>query len=760
MTPTRPLAATLLGTSLALSGAAHAQEASVRELPERSFHRLASFAVAANLDPEADPLTETSAEIVAADASGELLVYTDSPRGGIGFVDIADPAAPAAGGFVALDGEPTSLAIAAGRAYVALNTSASYTAPSGRLVVVDLGTREPTPSCDLGGQPDAVAIAPDGSFLVAAVENERDEEAGDGAPPQRPPGHVAIVALADGQPDCERLTRVELSGLAERFADDPEPEFVDVNARGEIVVSLQENNHLVVLDRRGAVLHHFAAGAVDLDGIDVEEDGALSFDGSQPGRLREPDAVHWLDERRFVTANEGDLDGGSRGFSVFSKEGELLQEGGTAFERAAVRAGHYPDERSGNKGIEPEGLEVATFDGVRHAFVLAERASLVGVHRDTGEGLELVQLLPTGIAPEGAVAIPGRDLLAVAAEADLGAEGGARSQVVLYRLGEGTPTYPTIESLDVDGRPIGWGALSALAADPDVAGRLYAVNDGFYRSAPTIYTIEAGAREGGEGAARPARIVAATPVTRDGRPAQLLDLEGIVPDGQGGFWLASEGRADRLVPHALYRVGADGEIEEALAFPPELLAVETRYGAEGIALVDGTLWVALQRPWRDDAENTAKLLAHDLGSGEWRAVAWPLEPAEEAGGEAGGEAAGGAAGGASWVGLSELAVHEGQLYAVERDDAIGENARIKRLYRTPLADLAPVPLGEVLPVVEKTLVHDLLPLLEESGVYVQDKVEGFAIDAAGTAWLVTDNDGVDETNGETLFLEIGSPTSP
>jgi hypothetical protein len=36
--------------------------------------------------------------------------------------------------------------------------------------------------------------------------------------------------------------------------------------------------------------------------------------------------------------------------------------------------GHYPDKRSGAKGIEPEGLEAATFGGQRYFFVLAERA--------------------------------------------------------------------------------------------------------------------------------------------------------------------------------------------------------------------------------------------------------------------------------------------------------------------------------------------------------------------------------------------------
>jgi DNA-binding beta-propeller fold protein YncE len=53
-------------------------------------------------------------------------------------------------------------------------------------------------SCDLGGQPDSVAVAPDGSFVAVAIENERDEDLGDGRVPQMPAGFVAIVPTTDG----------------------------------------------------------------------------------------------------------------------------------------------------------------------------------------------------------------------------------------------------------------------------------------------------------------------------------------------------------------------------------------------------------------------------------------------------------------------------------------------------------------------------------------------------------------------------------
>ena len=49
----------------------------------------------------------------------------------------------------------------------------------------------------------------------------------------------------------------------------------------------------------------------------------ISLTGKMDGVPREPDAVQWIDDERFVTANEGDLDGGSRGFTIFKKDGTV-----------------------------------------------------------------------------------------------------------------------------------------------------------------------------------------------------------------------------------------------------------------------------------------------------------------------------------------------------------------------------------------------------------------------------------------------------
>lgn len=715
----------LFAFALIISTVGLAQESS------QFFNRVASFPVNTNLPPDADPATETSAEIITATEGGLTLVYSDSPLGAIGMIDITDPAAPKAAGVVMMEGEPTSVTVVGSNILAAVNTSESFTEPSGMLSVIDMTSQTVTASCDLGGQPDSVAVSPDKTFIAVAIENERDEDVNDGAIPQLPAGNLVIFNLENGVPDCDSQRTVDVTGLAEVAGEDPEPEFIDFNENNELAVTLQENNHIVIVNAvDGSIVSHFSAGTVDLSGIDTVEDGALNFGGELSAVPREPDAVQWLDRERLVVANEGDYEGGSRGFTIFSRTGEVLFESGADFEYQIALAGHYPEARSDAKGVEPEGMEVKTFGDDTFIFLLSERGSVIGVYRDTGAEPEFVQLLPSALSPEGVVAIPERNLLAVSNEVDLIADGGVRSHVTLYSYGEGAATYPMIVSdLDESGQPLGWGALSGLVADAERAGIFYAVSDSFYAMQPTIFTIDANQT--------PARIINALPVTRNGANAQLLDLEGITTDGEGGFWLASEGRTDRLIPHALYHVDAEGEIQEQIAFPAELLAVETRWGAEGITKIGDTLWIAMQRQWGDDPENTVKLVSYNLETQEWGAVRYPTESAGE-----------------GWVGLSEITAYGDYVYILERDDRIGEAAKLKKLYRVAISELQPVALGGELPLVTKEEVHDFLSDLKATGGYVVDKLEGFAVDVNGNGFAVTDNDGVDDSNGETLFFAV------
>jgi hypothetical protein len=646
-----------------------------RASAEEYFERIASFPITENLASTADQKGETVAEIMAASEDGNLLVYTDSPRKALGFIDITDAARPKAGGSLPLGGEPTSVKIIGQKAFVAVNTSKSFTDPSGKLVQVNLADKKVVGECPLPGQPDSVAA--NAGVLAIAIENERDESVNDGAIPQMPAGMLVLGALSGDQLDCASLRTVGMTGLSTVAGEDPEPEYVDVSTDGKVVVTLQENNHIVVVEgKTGKVETHFSAGTVDLKNIDTKADGTIELTGSMEKVAREPDAVRWIDASRFVTANEGDWKGGSRGFTIFNKDGSVAYESGSSLEQEIVALGHYPDKRN-KKGVEVEGVETARFGNDNLIFIGSERASVVAVYRDTGGAPELVQVLPTGIGPEGLLAIPGRNLFAASSETDLHGDGGAAPHVMLYQRAERTaPAYPTLRSAkNQDGLPIAWGALSGLAADKAQAGKLYAVTDSVYGRAPRILTIDA--------AKKPAMIIGEMLVTRNGAAAEKLDLEGIAT-AQDGFWLASEGNPEKGFKNLLIKVDAKGEIKEEIAVPVDLEKGAKNYGFEGVTVTgsgaDETVWLAVQRGWADDGKNAVKLLAYKPSEKSWGAVRYPLDSTD-----------------AGWIGLSEITAAGDRVIIIERDNQIAEMAKVKKLYAVSLADMKPVKLGGELP---------------------------------------------------------------
>jgi hypothetical protein len=723
----------LFAAALLLPAAAHAQEA-------RMFDRIATIEAVRMLPPERDRTKRSIAEIVAASEDGNTLVYVDGEQNGLGFVDIADPAAPRPAGFLPLAGELTSVAVRGPRAYTVVDTSPNKRETAGYVAVVDVASRRDLMRCDLGGQPDSTVVSRDGRFLVVVIENERDERLDRGVIPQLPAGNLTIVPLADAGLDCAGLRRVDLTGIAAVAPTDPEPEFVDVNARGEAVVTLQENNHIAIVDiAAGRVSAHFSAGTVTLENVDATRDGVIRPVQRVENAVREPDAVKWLDDTRFVTANEGDWRNGSRGFTIFRRDGTVEWDSGNFLEHLAISLGHYPEQRSGNRGNEPEGVEVATFDGERLIFVGSERASLVTVWRDEGAGRAptFLQALPAGPGPEGLLAIPARGLFVAAAEVDNPGTG-LRSTLTIYRRGPGPAAYPTIRSENgPNGVPLPWGALSGLAADPQVAGRLHAVTDSFYGEA-RILTIDA--------TRMPARIVSAATVSRDGKPAEGLDIEGIATRAGGGFWLASEGNPERqqgALPDRLLLVASDGRIEAEYALPEALSRQALRFGFEGVTATgsgaDETVWIAVQREWKDDPKGHAKILRFRPAAGEWAVLHYPL-----------GETP------AGWMGLSEIAaVGPDAFVVIERNNQWGDLA-VKRLYRFSVAGLVPAaPGAAAIPVVTKTLLRDMVPDLAKPRGTVQEKLEGFAVDRAGDMFAVTDNDGVQGVSGETQFLRLG-----
>lgn len=703
------------------------------------FERVATFPVYLNLAEGEPRETQTVAEITAASGDGSTLYYTDSPRQRLGLVDIRDPAAPRPAGFLQLEGEPTSVAVHRHFALVAVNTSLDHARPDGLLAVYDIrDPRSPrrVASLPMGGQPDSVAVSPTGRFAAVAIENERNEDLNKGLLPQFPAGHLNVVELA-GQPADWRIRKVALTGLAQIAGEDPEPEYVSINALDIAAVTLQENNHVVLVDlRRAKVLHHFSAGSVDLHDVDNKENDRIQPTASLIGKRREPDAIAWVGPL-LATANEGDykdadkVEGGSRGFSLFDPRGKLWYDSGASLEHALIRAGHYPESRSENKGIEPEGIASARFGQRELLFVGSERGNLVAVYDASRPWApRLAQLLPTGVGPEGLLPIPSRNLLVVSSETDAAAKG-YRSTLSIYRLGASRANYPQIHSDPQQLLP--WGALSGMVADRAERRRLYAVPDSYYK-ASRIYRIDAGKT--------PALIDGEIELRKAGSTVDY-DLEGIAQAANGDFWLASEGDGKNR-PNLLVRASASGEVLREYALPAAVAAQATSNGFEGVAVTgEGAqerVYVAFQREWRNDPAGLVKIGVFNPNSEQWRFFHYPLDQAPAG----------------AWVGLSEItAVDEERFLVLERDNRSGPDAQVKRLYGISLAGVEPQPDGSALPLLRKRLVRDLLPDLAASNGWVPDKVEGVALNARGELFVVTDNDGVEDASGETHFLRLG-----
>lgn len=680
-------AATMATLAVWLPGSPEAGASASHGRGDEEFQRIAAFPVFSN---NADPTVETVAEIVDATPDGKTLIYTDAILGQVGLVDITDPADPRPGGTVPVDGSPTSVAVTSRYALVAVDTSPDLTQPSGHLAVLDLATRSIVATLPLAGQPDSIKVSGDGRYAAVVIENQRDEDVTvdgvEGGLPQAPAGLLQIVDLRRGGPANWGVRSVALTGLAAYAPDDPEPEFVDIDDRNRAAVTFQENNHVALVDlRRGTVIGDFPAGTVDLEGIDTEDDGVIDLSGSLADVAREPDAVAWLPGGRLATANEGDLFGGSRGFSIFDTRGRVLFDSGNTVDELAVRHGHYPDSRSDAKGTEPEGVEYGRYDHDDLLFVGSERGNFVAVYGLRGQSApRFQQLLPTGAGPEGLLAIPSRDLFVASSEAD-DPPNGIRTTISIYKRTRHGATYPKVVSADgPDGRPIPWSALSGLAADPRRSQTLYAVWDSAYADG-RIFTLDV--------SRTPATVRSSTTVTGG---SGNYDFEGIALAPDGTTWLASEGNATDTRPNRLVQVDAAGAVLAEAGLPAEVLAcrkASTNRGSlgsgfEGVAVErkpagDGyVLRVAQQRGWDyttpacealdDDptGANTGeprstRVWTYDPTTGAWSHVPYELEPVPPR---------------AAWVGLSEIVtLPDGRFGLIERDNLTGDFSQFKSL---------------------------------------------------------------------------------
>ena len=163
-------------------------------------------------------------------------------------------------------------------------------------------------------------------------------------------------------------------------------------------------------------------GSLTLDPIAFPTASALKQNANL-GRLR-------VTNTRGDTDGDGDYDVlygfGGRGFSIYNASNlQLVYEPGKSLEEQVINAGIYDDDRSDDKGVEPEGVTIGVVNNKTLAFVALERVDAIAVYDVSNPAApQFIKLIKTGDAPEGVLFVPvnespnGKSLLITSNEGD------------------------------------------------------------------------------------------------------------------------------------------------------------------------------------------------------------------------------------------------------------------------------------------------------------------------------------------------------
>lgn len=223
-----------------------------------------------------------------------------------------------------------------------------------------------------------------------------------------------------------------------------------------------------------------------------------------------------------------------------------------------------------------------------------------------------------------------------------------------------------------------------------------------------------------------------------------IDGEGIAADGNGYFYIASEGsgtidEAGRPIKtlNFVFKVDAHGTIKQVLSLPAAWNAKQSRFGFEGVAYDpdQDSLLVVTQRKWGTDTHPAVHVFDASTGAYEGFAF-YPLDSVASPNG--------------GWVGLSDISyAGDGIFYVLERDNQGDIDAAVKKIYSIDINDISAD--GDFF---SKTLVKNILDVTDAIGTTPFEKYEGLAYTANGV-WIVNDNDGIDDARGEIQLMNLG-----
>ncbi len=276
-----------------------------------------------------------------------------------------------------------------------------------------------TPAQDF--EPEYIAVAPDGTQAFVALQENN-----------------ALAIL-----DLETETFEKVVGLGFKDFNDPANP-IDASNRDD-AINIQNWPVFGMYQPDAIAAYEAADGNTYV--VTANEGDARDYDGfSEEARVEDvdldPTAFPNADElqkeenlgRLKITTTLGDTDGdgdfdelyayGGRSFSIFDADGNLVFDSAAEFEK--ITAEQIPDlfngqdndpdefdDRSDDKGPEPEGVTIGNFDGRTLAFVGLERVGGVMIYDisdpTNAKFLSYTPNLPEDISPEGILYISAED---------------------------------------------------------------------------------------------------------------------------------------------------------------------------------------------------------------------------------------------------------------------------------------------------------------------------------------------------------------
>lgn len=383
---------------------------------------------------------------------------TSNPEGSISIIDISGGAASPVvqtAGFTAFNGQAASL-IAEG---VRLMVNVPAFAAAGTTVAQDL-------------EPEYIAISADGTTAFVTLQEANS---------------VAILDIASATiTDIVPLGLKDWSGLKFDGSDRDGPSNTNaINLQtGRPVFGLYQPDAIASFTVGGQTYYITAnegddrndfiagdepirvgAGGYDLDNTLFPTEAALKAN-TGIGRLN----VSNLPGLRGDTDGDGDIDQiiayGGRSFSILDSTGAIIFDSGSHIDEAvaALSPANFDDNRSDDKGSEPEGVSTAVINGRVYAFIGLERFAGTMVY-DVTDPLNPVFTSfasnPAGFAGNAALQRPEGGLY-------ISAEDSPTGRALYLVSNEGTGSGGSLVTFQVDG-----GGVAGTAANDTLDGTAF-----------------------------------------------------------------------------------------------------------------------------------------------------------------------------------------------------------------------------------------------------------------------------------------------